>query len=165
MDKNIKGILFIVGGVLSLFYILTPILFYIWEVTGIDLFKFYLHWIIPLVLVVYGIITLVSKDSKSETSEPTVQVNQTPNNVISPEINKVVNVTLTGGIIGMIGGSPDGSLNKIITRENQNGWKVIQIIPSDQGNLFINILRFIVLIMTLFFYTTTSGYYIILEKK
>jgi predicted RNA-binding Zn-ribbon protein involved in translation (DUF1610 family) len=82
-----------------------------------------------------------------------------------PAINKVVNVTLTGGIIGMLGGSPHGSLNKIIERENQNGWKVIQIIPSDQGNLFISILRFLVLIITLFFYTTASGYYIIMEKS
>jgi hypothetical protein len=82
-----------------------------------------------------------------------------------PEINKVVNVTLTGGIIGLLGGSPHGRLNKIIKRENQNGWKVIQIIPSDQGNLFIGMLRFIVLIITLFFYTTASGYYIIMEKS
>lgn len=81
-----------------------------------------------------------------------------------PEINKVVNVTLTGGIIGMMGGAPEARLNKVISRENKNGWKVVQIIPSDQGNLFINILRFIILIVTIFLFTSVSGYYVIFEK-
>ncbi len=79
--------------------------------------------------------------------------------------NKVVNVTLTGGIIGLIGASPQNSLNGRIKKENANGWKVIQIIPSASGNILLMILRLLFLVCTLFFYTTSNGYYVIMEKK
>ncbi len=81
------------------------------------------------------------------------------------KLNKVVNVTLTGGIIGLIGNSPQNSLNRQISKENANGWKVIQIIPSESGNILLIILRLLLLICTLFFYTTANGYYVIMEKK
>ncbi len=80
-------------------------------------------------------------------------------------INKVVNVPLTGGIIGLLSELPASKLNKSIARENANGWKVVQIIPAASANIFIAILRIVLLIMTFLLYTTNDGYYISFEKQ
>lgn len=79
--------------------------------------------------------------------------------------NKVLNVPLTGGIIGFIGDSPQNTLNRKIRKQNLDGWRVIQIIPSSSGNILLLIFRIILLIITLFLYTTTNGYYVIMERK
>lgn len=81
------------------------------------------------------------------------------------QVNKVVNVTLTGGIIGLLADSPQNSLNNRIKKENENGWRVIQVIPADSGNIFLTILRLLILVFTLFTFTTANGYYIIMERK
>jgi len=78
--------------------------------------------------------------------------------------NKIVNVTLTGGIIGLLSASPQNTLNDAIETENDEGWKVVQIIPADSGNLFLTIFRFLLLICTLCLFTTANGYYVIMEK-
>ena len=57
------------------------------------------------------------------------------------QINKVVNVTLNGGLIGLFSVSPQTSLKNRILKENSNGWKVVQIIPADSGNIFLYIFR------------------------
>ena len=80
-------------------------------------------------------------------------------------MNKVVNVTLVGGIIGALSSSPQNRINNVILQENANGYKVIQVIPSASGNIFLTIIRALILVLTLFLYTTTNGYYVIMEKK
>jgi hypothetical protein len=80
-------------------------------------------------------------------------------------MNKVVNVTLIGGIIGALSSSPQKRINNVILQENANGYKVIQVIPSASGNIFLTIIRALILMLTLFLYTTTNGYYVIMEKK
>ena len=85
--------------------------------------------------------------------------------VAGDQINKVVNIALTGGLIGLFSSSPQNSLNKIIKKENDNGWRVIQVIPSESGNIFLIIFRLLLLCLTLFLYTTVNGYYIIMERK
>ena len=80
-------------------------------------------------------------------------------------MNKVVNVTLVGGIIGALSSSPQKRINNVILQENANGYKVIQVIPSASGNIFLTIIRALILVLTLFLYTTTNGYYVIMEKK
>ena len=79
--------------------------------------------------------------------------------------NKVVNVNLTGGIIGLLGDSPKNKLNKVVEEESENGYRVVQIIPAASANLLLSLLRSILLVITLFFYTKSEGYYIIFEKK
>jgi len=81
------------------------------------------------------------------------------------QTNKVVNVALTGGIIGLFSSSPQRKLNEAIKRENANGWRVVQIIPADSGNLFLIIYRLLLLTITLLLFTTANGYYVIMEKK
>ena len=109
--------------------------------------------IIPVLVVL--IIIVAVKTSK--------KVDDTP--VSADQTNKVVNVTLTGGIIGLFASSPQNSLNNAIKRENTNGWRVVQIIPADSGNIFLYIFRLLLLVITLFLFTTANGYYIIMEKK
>jgi hypothetical protein len=79
-------------------------------------------------------------------------------------INKVLNVTLSGGIIGLLSDSPKNKLNRAIKKENFKGWRVVQIIPAASGNLFLMILRFLILVVTLFLYTPSNGFYVIMER-
>ncbi len=79
-------------------------------------------------------------------------------------VNKVVVVNLTSGLIGFLTASPRNALNSQIQKENEKGWRVIQIIPSESGNIFLSILRLLILVFTLFLYTQANGYYIVLEK-
>ena len=79
--------------------------------------------------------------------------------------NKIVNVTLVGGLIGLLSSSPQSRLNKVIQKENSNGWEVIQVIPADSGNIFLTFFRLLLLLITVFLFTTANGYYVILEKK
>ena len=160
-ENQKKGIAFIVGGVLSIF-----ILPFILELVGLYMISYYLTgyyiiYIIALVLVGLGIKTMMSENTESETG----QLSQTPDTTNSTQTNKVVNVTLTGGIIGLLAASPQNSLNKIIKRENANGWRVIQVIPAASGNIFLVILRLLILVLTIFLYTPVDGYYVILERN
>jgi len=165
-DKQKKGIAFIVGGFLSIFII--P---FILRLIGLYTISYYLQgyyiiYIIALVLVGLGIKELVSiKDSGSEDIVSSEQINQVQDAASQAQLNKVVNVTLIGGIIGLLGSSPQNSLNNRIKKENANGWRVVQVIPADSGNIFLAILRLIILCLTLFFYTTANGYYVIMERK
>jgi preprotein translocase subunit YajC len=112
--------------------------------------------IIILILLIIAIIVFVAiKTSKSEDDTST----------LADQTNKVVNVTLLGGIIGLLRDSPQNSLNRRIKKENANGWRVVQVIPADSGNIFLAIFRLLLLVITLFFYTTANGYYVIMEKK
>lgn len=164
MNDQKKGIAFIVGGVLSFF-----ILPYILQFVGLYMFYFYLqeyyiNTIIALILVGLGIKQFVNIKG-SEDPHSSEQNNQVQDTSTQTQLNKVVNVTLTGGIIGLLGSSPQNALNNMIKKENASGWKVIQVIPADSGNIFLAILRLIILILTLFFFTTVNGYYVILERK
>lgn len=107
-------------------------------------------------IIIIGLIILVAvKTSKSEDDS----------SITTDQINKVVNVIFTGGIIGLFAASPQSSLNNRIKKENANGWRVVQVIPADSGNIFLYIFRLLLLLITLFLYTTSNGYYVILEKR
>ena len=110
--------------------------------------------ILIIAIVVAGLAILMNYKSKED---------DTP--VSADQTNKVINVTLTGGIIGLFISSPQSSLNNRIKNENANGWRVVQIIPADSGNIFLIIFRLLLLVLTLCLYTTTNGYYVIMEKK
>lgn len=167
MNSNQKnGIGFIIGGVLSI--IIIPRILSLMGLYMIDYYlqSYYIIYIIALILIGLGIKSLVS-NSTNRGEEEVYSIPSDSNQSISNSYNtnKVVNITLTGGIIGLIGDSPQNALNRRIRKENANGWKVIQIIPSASGNILLIILRLLILICTLFFYTTANGYYVIMEKK
>jgi hypothetical protein len=108
-----------------------------------------------LLIIVVAVIILVAVKTRNQ--EYTVEVS-------SDQKNKVVNVTFIGGLIGLFGSSPQNRLNSRIKKENLNGWRVVQIIPADSGNVFLYIFRFLLLVITLFLYTTTNGFYVIMER-
>ena len=80
-------------------------------------------------------------------------------------MNKVINVSLWGGIIGALSSSPLQRLNNAISAANADGWKVKQVIPAASGNLSLYLWRAILLCITLLLFTTANGYYIILEQS
>ena len=82
----------------------------------------------------------------------------------SNQLNKVVNVNRIGGLIGLFGDSPQALLDNAVKKQNRLGYRVVQVIPANSGNVLLFILRFLLLIITIFFYTTANGYYLILEK-
>ena len=79
--------------------------------------------------------------------------------------NKVVKVTLTGGIIGLLSGDAIDSLNEMIKSENSKGWEVVQILPDNNINLITIVLRMLLLLITFLLYTKSNGYFIVLKKK
>lgn len=163
-----KGIVFLISGVAA--YVIIP---YLLHFIGLYFIPWYIYSIIAIILIAIGIKHLLNK---SENEEINTDLPNTDKTIASASkensqqfkksnMNKVVNVTLTGGIIGLVGDSPQNSLNRRISKENKNGWRVIQVIPSSSGNILLILLRLLLLVVTLFFYTTANGYYVIMEKN
>lgn len=118
---------------------------------------------LPL-LIIIGIIVIgiySYNKNKNDKNETTSMPNLPPNLTM----NKVISVTLIGGIIGLFISSPVISLNARIQKENANGWKVVQIIPAESGNIFLFLFRLLILVITLFLFTFSNGYYVILERE
>jgi hypothetical protein len=80
-------------------------------------------------------------------------------------INKVARISLSGGIIGLIFTNPRSALEQRLARENADGWSAVQITPHKDTNLFIALVRSVVLVVTLFLWTWGAGYLILLEKE
>jgi hypothetical protein len=169
MESNKKkGIVFLISGVAT--YVIIP---YLLHFIGLSFIPGYIYLIIAIILIAIGVKFLLNKNGNEEidlelpntdntTSSASKEISQQTK---KSNMNKVVNVTLTGGIIGLVGDSPQNSLNRRISKENKNGWRVIQVIPSSSGNLLLILLRLLLLVVTLFFYTTANGYYVIMEKN
>lgn len=159
-----KGILFIIAGVASFF--LLPIVFMlISNLIGIYIGFYYVHWVVAIILIGLGIKKIVEHNKTLTT--PTTLTEHTHNNfnIENMAANKIINVTFTGGIIGFFLDSPKNKLNRIVKKENQNGMRVVQVIPAESGNIFLILFRLIILLMTFFLYTPVNGYYVIMEKK
>jgi hypothetical protein len=80
------------------------------------------------------------------------------------KINKVVRISLSGGIIGALLTNPRSAIEKRIMQENTEGWSAHQIIPHADTNLAIIILKIVVLFLTLFLWTWGAGYLVLFEK-
>ncbi len=154
-----KGIVLILIGVVI--YFLLPYVYYIPFGNYIYYIPF-IRIIAPLIPIIWGIKYLIQKKENLEEIINQTNLNLTMKN---NKNNKVVNVTLKGGLIGMLADSPQNALNRKIKQENENGWKVIQIIPSSSGNILLMIFRLLLLIVTLTLFTTANGYYLIMEKE
>lgn len=82
----------------------------------------------------------------------------------SNQLNKVVNVNRIGGLIGLFGDNTQTILDNAVKKQNKLGYKVVQVIPANTGNILLFVFRIFLLLITIFFYTTLHGYYLILEK-
>lgn len=123
-----------------------------------------LVFLIAVIVVIIAVISFVKRkqNSELETILPVDQKNGITNASLA---NKVVNVTVTGGIIGLFVSSPQNSLSGRIKMENANGWRVIQVIPAESGNIFLAIYKLLILIVTLFLYSPANGFYVIMERS
>lgn len=81
------------------------------------------------------------------------------------KINKVVRISLSGGIIGLLFTNPRRALDNVIEQQNNQGWNCHQIMPHSSSNLFVWILRLIVLCCTLLLWTFGDGYLLLFEKE
>ena len=77
--------------------------------------------------------------------------------------NKVVRISYSGGLLGLIFGSARGKLEKVLADNNRNGWNLAEVIP-DNPNLIIWVMRFVILILTLGLWTFSTSYLLILER-
>lgn len=78
--------------------------------------------------------------------------------------NSVERVVFLGGIIGALSSNPKSRLQKTFDQANYHGWRVRQIIPDPDQNLFQFLIRAFLLIITLFLYTERQGFYIVYER-
>ena len=77
--------------------------------------------------------------------------------------NKVVRISYSGGLLGLIFGSARGKLEKVLEENKRNGWNLAEVIP-DNPNLIIWVIRFAILILTLGLWTFSTSYLLILER-
>jgi len=77
--------------------------------------------------------------------------------------NKVVRISYSGGLIGLIFGSAKGKLSKVLDDQNGQGWNLAEIMP-DNPNLLIWILRLAILTVTLGLWTLSNSYLLVLER-
>ncbi len=79
--------------------------------------------------------------------------------------NKVIRLSLNGGIIGLLTTNPRKALDDAIDKANQDGWNAIQIQPHKTSNLLILLLQIATLFLTLFLWTWGSGYLVLMERE
>ena len=80
------------------------------------------------------------------------------------KINKVVRVGLFGGLIGSALTNPRKALEDAIQKHNAEGWHCHQVIPHETRNILISLLQGILLVVTLFMFTFSGAYLLLLEK-
>ena len=80
------------------------------------------------------------------------------------KVNKIVRISLAGGIIGMLTTNPRKALEDAINSNNKDGWNAIYFSEHKTSNYFITLLQLFVLALTLFLWTFGAGYMILFEK-
>lgn len=79
--------------------------------------------------------------------------------------NKIVRVSLAGGIIGSLFTNPRQALAEYIRKENLQGWRAVHFDHHRDNNALVSILRLLVLIFTGGLWTWKPGYLILFERK
>lgn len=163
-DNQKKGIALILGGIL--FFFLFGMILEIFNLGSLSyfLYEYHLMALFSLGLVGFGINVLISENTPSEYEETSLPQNIHTYINNNNQMNKVVKISLTGGLIGFIAGDAISLLNRRIREENAQGWEVIQVLPDTDANLVTVIIRIILLCITSFLFTTTNGYYVVLKS-
>lgn len=114
--------------------------------------------VLGIFFIVFGIVTLKSSQKDKTVEKEIVAAESNQNH------NKIVNVSLWGGLLGIFSDSPKDRLTRAIKRENTAGYRVVQIEKGRSGSFLLYLLRLIILLLTIFIYTPSNGYYISFEK-
>ena len=81
------------------------------------------------------------------------------------KVNKVLRISLAGGIIGLLFTNPRRALEKAVNDANASGWNCHQILPHGERNLLVVLLQVLVLLLTLGMWTWGAGYILLLERS
>ncbi len=81
------------------------------------------------------------------------------------KMNKVVRVSLSGGLIGLLTTNPRRTLDATIEKHNQDGWNAIYFSDHKDTNLLVFLLRLAVLVLTLGMWTWGAGYLVLFERQ
>lgn len=120
--------------------------------------------IILIIFVGVGLAIFLNRREKEAQERDMAAFSSFDNFETNQPVNKIVNVSFTGGIIGLFTDSPKRKLQKVAQMANEKGLKIVEVIPASGGNLFTIFLRLFILVVTMFLYTPASGYYVILEN-
>lgn len=78
--------------------------------------------------------------------------------------NKVDEVSFIGGIIGFLFVNPRRMIDARVKEANDHGWTLVAFQKSTGNNLLINVLRIVLLIVTLGLFTFGDGMFLVFEK-
>ena len=78
--------------------------------------------------------------------------------------NKVVQINLMGGLIGLMATNPRRALDQRIADENHNGWNAVYFTAHGDTNLLVNVAKIVVLFLTLGLWTWGAGYMVLFEQ-
>lgn len=79
--------------------------------------------------------------------------------------NRVVRLSLSGGLIGVLFTNPRRALEKTIKDQNAQGWNCHQIVTHSGQNIAVKVLQLVVLCLTLLLWTWDDGYILLFEKE
>jgi len=134
-----------------------------------SLFNF-LQNAIPLGLLVAGSIVFIrNKDDKVEPKHEAAYTEEDLSEENGDSMikirNRVLRISLPGGLIGALTVNPKAILDKNLIAANKQGWVATQVQPHKTTNLLILMLQILVLVLTMGLYTWGSGYLVLLEKS
>jgi len=81
------------------------------------------------------------------------------------KVNKVVRIGLGGGLIGSLLTNTKSAFEKEINHQNTDGWNLCELEAIGGANLFMMIVRMIILALTLGLFTLGQNYIMIFEKE
>ena len=79
-------------------------------------------------------------------------------------MNKVVQISLASGLIGLIATNPRRALEQCILRENTAGWTCIYFTGHQDTNILMTLLKALVLVCTLGLWTWGAGYMVLFHR-
>jgi hypothetical protein len=84
---------------------------------------------------------------------------------VTTYVNKVVRISLSGGLIGLLTTNPRRAIDNAIDKANQDGYHCHQIVPHSSRNLLVIVLQIAVLLATLLLWTWGAGYILLFQKE
>lgn len=80
-------------------------------------------------------------------------------------VNKIVRISLAGGIIGSTFTNPRKALEEHIRKENLQGWRAVHFDHHRDNNALMSLLRLLTLIFTGGLWTWSPGYLVLFERE
>ena len=79
--------------------------------------------------------------------------------------NKVIQINLMGGLVGLMATNPRKALDDRIDAENKDGWNAVYFMPHKDTNLLVILAKIAVLIVTIGLWTWGAGFMVLFERE